>query len=461
MCGTPPFTSLAGHNLRFPYNRVPEGRITMRMSLVLAASLVAAHAQNWPSFRGPGATGVLDIRRPAPTSWDINSNRNIAWRLAIPGLGHSSPIVWGDHIFVTTAVSSDPKSVFQYPLAGALDRRTDLSKHQFKLYCIDKKTGKIVWESVAAERVPRVARHPHNSYASATPATDGKRIVAFFGSEGLYAFDLDGKLLWKQEVGPLDQGAFDLPDYQWGSASSPIIYKDLVIVQCDQQKGSFVAAFDAATGKPVWRTSREALPSWATPTVFEGGSRAELVTNGAEYFRGYDPTSGRELWRIKGTSMISVPTPFAAHGLIYLASGYYRYIQPIVALKPGAAGDVKPEQVAWRTEKGAPYLPTPIVYGDYFYAFNHRGILTVYDATTGARIYEQRLAPGAFASSPVAASGRLYAASEDGDVYVVKAGPKFELLATNKMGEVVMATPALADGMLIVRGLNHLFAIAE
>ncbi len=433
----------------------------MRMSLVLAASLVAAHAQNWPSFRGPGATGVLDIRRPAPTSWDINSNRNIAWRLAIPGLGHSSPIVWGDHIFVTTAVSSDPKSVFQYPLAGALDRRTDLSKHQFKLYCIDKKTGKIVWESVAAERVPRVARHPHNSYASATPATDGKRIVAFFGSEGLYAFDLDGKLLWKQEVGPLDQGAFDLPDYQWGSASSPIIYKDLVIVQCDQQKGSFVAAFDAATGKPVWRTSREALPSWATPTVFEGGSRAELVTNGAEYFRGYDPTSGRELWRIKGTSMISVPTPFAAHGLIYLASGYYRYIQPIVALKPGAAGDVKPEQVAWRTEKGAPYLPTPIVYGDYFYAFNHRGILTVYDATTGARIYEQRLAPGAFASSPVAASGRLYAASEDGDVYVVKAGPKFELLATNKMGEVVMATPALADGMLIVRGLNHLFAIAE
>jgi outer membrane protein assembly factor BamB len=308
---------------------------------------------------------------------------------------------------------------------------------------------------------PRVARHPHNSYASATPATDGKRVVAFFGSEGLYAFDLDGKLLWKQDVGPLDQGAFDLPDYKWGSASSPIIYKNLVIVQCDQQKGSFLAAFDASTGNPAWRTPREAIPSWSTPTVYEGAERAELVTNGAEYFRGYDPATGKELWRIKGTSMISVPTPFAAHGLIYLASGYYRFIQPIVALKPGATGDVPPAAMAWHTEKGAPYLPTPIVYGDYFYAFNHRGVLTVYTARTGERVYEQRIAPGAFASSPVAAGGRLYAASEDGDVYVVKAGPIFELLATNKMGEVVMATPALADGMLIVRGLSHLFGIAE
>lgn len=422
----------------------------------------AAYAQNWPSFRGPGATGVLDTPHNAPVSWDIAANRNIAWRTAIPGLGHSSPIVWGDRVFVTTAVSSDLKSVFQYPLAGQPDLRTDLARHQFKIYCLDKRSGKILWEKVAADQAPRVARHPHNSYASATPATDGKRVVAFFGSEGLYTFDLDGNLLWKQEVGPLDQGAFDVPDYKWGSASSPIIYKDLVIVQCDQQKGSFIAAFDAATGKPRWRASREALPSWATPTVYEGPQRAELVTNGTEYFRGYDPATGAELWRLKGTSMISVPTPFAAHGLIYLASGYYRFIQPIVALKPGATGDVPGDRVAWRTEKGAPYLPTPIVYGDYFYSFNHRGILAVYNATTGERIYEQRLGPGgAFSSSPVATNGRLYAASEDGDVYVVKVGPTFELLATNKMDEVVMATPALADGMLIIRGLNHVFAVSQ
>lgn len=434
----------------------------MRTTTVAAfAFLAAAYAQNWPSFRGPGATGVLDTPRGAPVSWDAEANRNVRWRTAIPGLGHSSPIVWEDRIFVTTAVSSDPKSVFQYPLAGQLDRRTDISKHQFKLYCLDKRTGKVIWEKTAAEQVPHVARHPHNSYASATPATDGKRVIAFFASEGLYAFDLDGKRLWNAEVGTLDQGAFDLPDYQWGSASSPIIYKNLVIVQCDQQKGSFLAAFDVANGKPVWRTPREALPSWSTPTVYDGAGRAELVTNGAEYFRGYDPASGKELWRIKGTSMISVPTPFAAHGLIYLASGYYRYIQPIVALRPGSTGDVQPQRVAWHTEKGAPYLPTPIVYGDYFYAFNHRGILTVYNATFGERIYEQRLAFGAFASSPVASAGRLYAASEDGDVYVVKAGPAFELLATNKMGEVVMATPALADGMLVIRGLNHVFGITE
>jgi len=423
---------------------------------------VPALAQNWPSFRGPGATGVLDTPHSTPVSWDVAANRNIAWRTAIPGLGHSSPIVWGDRVFVTTAVSSDPKAVFQYPLVGQPDLRTDLTKQQFKIYCLDKRTGKILWEKVAAERAPAIARHPHNSYASATPATDGKLVVAFFGSEGLYAFDLDGKMLWQQEVGPLDQGAFDVPDYKWGSASSPIIYKDLVIVQCDQQKGSFLAAFDASTGKPRWRTQRDAIPSWATPTVYEGEKRAELVTNGAEYFRGYDPATGAELWKIKGTSMISVPTPFAAHGLIYLASGYYRFIQPIVALKPGATGEVAAEHVAWRTEKGAPYLPTPIVYGDYFYSFNHRGILTVYNAATGERIYEQRLGEGgAFASSPVATGGRLYAASEDGDVYVVKAGPTFELLSANKMDEVVMATPALSNGMLIVRGLSHVFGISE
>lgn len=433
-----------------------------RIGVMVAWSFLAtAFAQNWPSFRGPGAAGVIESKHAAPVSWDVDSSRHVSWRTAIPGLGHSSPIVWGDRVFVTTAVSSDPKSVFQYPLDGQLDRRTDLARQQLKLYCLDKHTGKVLWERVAADVTPRIARHPHNSYASATPATDGKRVVAFFGSEGLYAFDLDGKPLWKRDLGPLDQGAFDVPDYKWGSASSPVIYKNLVIVQCDQQKGSFLAAFDAATGNPVWRAPREALPSWATPTVYEGSGRAELVTNGTEYFRGYDPATGRELWRIKGTSMISVPTPFAAHGLIYLASGYYRYMQPIIALKPGAAGEVRPEQVAWRTEKGAPYMPTPIVYGDYFYAFNHRGILTVYNAGTGERIYEQRLAQGAFTASPVATGGRLYACSEDGDVYVVKAGPAFELLATNHMGEVVMATPALSDGMLIIHGLGHVFGIAE
>ena len=433
-------------------------RLSRRLIWIFVAASV--QAQNWPSFRGPEATGILETRG-VPISWDVGKNRNVAWRTPIPGLGHSSPIVWGDRIYVTSAVSNDPKSVFQYPLVGQLDRRTDLAKHQFKLFCLDKRSGKLLWEKVAAEMEPRVARHPHNSYASATPATDGTRVVAFFGSEGLHAFDLDGNLLWKQDVGALDQGAFDVPDYKWGNASSPILYKNRVIVQCDQQKGSFIAAFDSATGKRVWQTEREGLPSWSTPTVHEGRDRAELVTNGTEYFRGYDPDTGRELWRIKGTSMISVPTPFVAHNLIYLASGYFRFIQPIVALRPGSAGDVKPEAIAWRTDRGAPYLPTPIVYGDHFYVFNHRGVLTVYHAKSGERFYEQRLGPGgAFASSPVGTEGRLYAASEDGEVYVVKAGPTFELLATNKMGEVVMATPALTNGMLIIRGLKHVFGIA-
>jgi len=232
------------------------GRLPGR--LVWIFFVAAAQAQNWPSFRGPQATGILETRG-VPISWDVETNRNIAWRTLIPGLGHSSPIVWGGRIYVTSAVSNDPQSVFQYPLAGQIDRRTDLAKHQFKVFCLDKRSGKVLWEKVAAEMEPRVARHPHNSYASATPATDGKRVIAFFGSEGLYAFDLDGNLLWKQDVGALDQGAFDVPDYKWGNASSPILYKNLVIVQCDQQKGSFLASFDAATGKQVWRTEREGL----------------------------------------------------------------------------------------------------------------------------------------------------------------------------------------------------------
>ncbi len=423
-------------------------------------------ANEWPSFRGERAWGVADGTNP-PVEWDVEQGSHIAWKTPISGMAHSSPIIRGERIYLTTAISARADTAFQFPLAGEMDRRSDLSEHQFRVLALDLKDGSVVWDELALEAEPRVARHPHSSYAAPTPATDGEYLVAFFGSEGLYTFDLSGKLLWKRDLGPLDQGAFDVPDYTWGYASSPIIYKNLTIVQCDQQQGSFIAAFDLATGEEIWRTERDALPSWSTPGIYEGESGAELVTNSTEYIRDYDPLTGHELWRLKGASMISVPTPFVAHELIYVATGYHRYVQPIYAIRPGARGDItlaegaaSNDAIAWSQPKGAPYLTTPLVYGDYFYTVAGNGVLTYYLARTGERVYQQRLGTGGyFSSSPVAADGRIYFANEDGQVFVVKAGPEFELLATNEMGEVTMATPALAPGLIVYRTLKSLVAI--
>ena len=436
-------------------------------ALILCFATMAP-SQNWPSFRGERAIGVIEDAR-LPSSWDIDNGTNVAWKTTIPGLAHSSPIVWGDRVFVTTAISTDPNTVLQFPLKGELDRRTDVSKHQFRVLALDKATGKIAWDKLAYEGEPRVARHPHNSYAAPTPATDGKHLIAFFGSEGLYAYNLDGKPLWKQDVGILDQGAFDVPDYKWGYASSPVIYRNLAIVQCDQQKRSFLAAFDVESGKQIWRSERDAIPSWSSPGIYEGKSGPELITNGSEYIRGYDPLTGKELWKLKGTSMISVPTPFAAHDLIFVFSGYWRWIQPMYAIKPGGRGDISPpkdaassERIAWTAAKGASYLNTPLVYGEYLYVMGNTGVLTCYRARTGEKVYQQRLGTGGyFTSSPVGGGGKIYFTSEDGEVYVVKAGPVYELLAENHLGDVAMATPAITDRMLLYRTQHHLFALRE
>jgi outer membrane protein assembly factor BamB len=299
--------------------------------------------------------------------------------------------------------------------------------------------------------------------------TDGKYVIAMFGSEGLYAFDMNGKQLWKQDLGVLDAGWFYDPDYQWEYGSSPIIYKNLVIVQADLQKNSFIAAYDLKTGKLAWKTPREELPSWGTPTVYEGKTRAELITNGPKAIRGYDPATGKELWRLGPMSEITTPTPFVAHDLIFVTSGYAP-LQPIYAIRPGGNGDLSlkdgkesSEFIAWSKQRGGPYMPTPIVYGDLLYTCSNQGVLTAYDAKTGERAYQERLGGtgAAFTASPVASDGKIYLASEDGDVFVVKAGPKYELLSKNPVGEVMMATPAISDGLLIVRTVSHLYAFGS
>ena len=304
----------------------------------LCLSAVGVSAQNWPQFRGPGAGGVVE-GPSAAVAWDAEKSVNTRWKTAIPGLAHSSPVVWGNKVFVTTAVTSGAKDETRYGLYGDVAPVKDDPKHTWKVYALDKLTGKILWERIAYEGLPKVKRHPKSTHSDSTPATDGKYLVALFGSHGLYAYDLNGKLLWKQDLGLLDSGWFYDPDYQWEHGSSPVIFRDLVIVQADVQKDSFIAAYSLKTGKLVWKTPREEISSWSTPTVYEGKSRAELITNGSKAIRGYDPLTGKELWRLTPNSEIPTPTPFVARDLIYITSGYAP-IQPIYAIRPGATGDI-------------------------------------------------------------------------------------------------------------------------
>jgi outer membrane protein assembly factor BamB len=434
--------------------------------MALGASTPLA-AQHWPSFRGTNASGVAD-GVPTPVTWNAPTGQNILWKTPIDGLSVSSPIVWGDRVFVSTAISGDSDAKFRHGLYGDVEPSSDVSVHEWRLVALDKRTGKVLWNRLAQKGVPKTKRHPKSSQASPTPVTDGRHVVVSFGSEGLYAYDVEGRLLWKQDLGVLNSGWFYDPDYEWGMGSSPIIWQNMVIVQCDIQKESFVAAFDLDTGKPAWRTRRDELPGWSTPTIFQDATHAELVTQGTNFIRGYDPKTGAELWRLSGNSEITVPTPIVSKDLIVVTNGY-RGVQPIFAIKPGAKGDItlkgdqsKSDSIAWSTKRGGPYIPTPVIYGDYLYICLNNGVLSAYQLRTGERVYQERLGDkgGAFSASPVAADGKIYLASEDGDVFVVKAGPTYELLATNPIGEVLMATPAISGGVILIRSMKHLYAIA-
>jgi outer membrane protein assembly factor BamB len=431
------------------------------------APATTVSAANWPSFRGPHASGDADGQYP-PATWDAPKGINVRWKTPIPGLGHSCPVVWGDKVFITTAVSGDPKSTFRPGLYGNVDSVNDTTVHTWRVYCLDKQTGKIVWERVAHEGVPRIKRHTKGSHANSTPATDGSHLVVCFGSEGLYCYDFQGKLLWKRDVGVLDSGFFFDADYQWGFGSSPILFHNLAILQCDVGKNSFIAAYDVANGRQVWLAPRDEIPSWGTPTICEGTGSTELVTNATKHARGYDPLTGKELWRLGRHAEITVPTPVAGSGLIFITSGY-RPIQPIYAIRPGAKGDISLRDgqesdyyVAWSKKRGGPYMPTPIVYRDYLYTCSNNGIVACYEAKTGKQVYQERLGgSGGYTASPVAADGRLYFTSEEAGIRVVKAGPKFELLATNPMGDVCMATPAISDGMVFIRTQHFVYGIGR
>ncbi|HUG52371.1 MAG TPA: PQQ-binding-like beta-propeller repeat protein [Vicinamibacteria bacterium] len=436
------------------------------LAVVALALAVAAPpplaAEPWPSFRGPRARGVRD-GEDLPTHWDVKTGRNVRFKTAIPGRGHSSPIVWGNRVFLTAAVgpATAPLTLGDTGGIGLADDPGPLS---WRLYCLSAADGRMLWDREAFAGPARTKRHGKSSQANATPATDGQTVVAIFGSGGLAAFDHEGGRKWTADLGALDPGLFGDPSSEWGHASSPVIDGGRVFVQVDRHAGSFLAAFDLATGRRIWKVDRDERPVWATPTVHESGGRKELVVVGGYHVRGYDPRDGRELWRFKDEAEVKTPTPFAAGGLLVFAGGYRG--RPMFALKLGARGDVSvPEEasrgpfLAWRTERGGPYTSTPVAYDGLLYAIRDEGIAVAHELATGRRVYQERT-HATHSASPVASDGRIYLAAETGEVLVLKAGESFEVLARNDMGEPCMATPAIAGGTLFVRTLGHLYGIA-
>lgn len=448
---------------------IPARRITLTSGERLKSRADQKNSSgNWPSFRGFQASGVAE-KQNLPDTWNAKSGENILWRTPLPGLAHSSPVVWGNKIFVTSAVSSDPKATFRPGLYGDGDASKDRSVHRWMIYAIDKRNGKITWERVAHQGEPLEKRHIKSTYANSSPATDGRIVVAWFGSQGVYAYDVNGKFLWKVDLGRIDLGAYDIPTYEWGPASSPIIWNGLVILQCDTQTDSFLLALDAATGKTVWKTERDELPSWGTPTIATTANGPVLVANASNFIRGYDPATGKELWRLGGSSKITAPTPIFGEGLIVVASGRGPE-RPIFVVRPDARGDLTlangktaSDAIVWsRTGRGS-YMPTPLIYNGVLYVLANNGTFDAYDLKTGNELYRQRLATvgSGFSASPVAADGRIYLSNEDGEILVVAAGDKFNLLGTNSMGELLMATPALSEGVMYVRSSASLFAIGR
>ena len=444
--------------------------------IVLIVACSSEAQTNWPSFRGGNATGIAK-GAVTPTTWNVETSENILWKSAIPGLGHSSPIIWGDQLFITTAVNESKTAPLKVGLYGDPGSAEDNDVQQWKILCLNKKTGAVLWDKTAYKGVPKQKRHTKATHANCTMATDGNNIVAFFGSEGLYCYDLQGNLRWKKDLGTLRISPVvynDVPDpkgedLEWGFASSPIIYKDRVFVQCDILTNGFVAAFNLSDGKEIWRTRRDDTATWSTPNVCTDGPRAQLLVNGWKHMGGYDLQTGKEIWQMSGGGDCPVPTPIAWNGLIFLMSSHGPR-KPIYVVRTDARGDVSLRNgattntyVAWSSLRGASYMQTPLVYGDHLFSCHVDGVLTCFDARTGKEKYKERLGTGGegFTASPVASEGKIYFTSEQGSIFVLKPVADFTVLATNKMNEVCMATPAISEDTIFFRTQGHVVAVGE
>jgi outer membrane protein assembly factor BamB len=435
-------------------------RSVLMLSVMVAGSAAVMTAQQWPSFRGPSATGVLEAGT-APTRWDVKASAGVRWKTPIPGLSHASPVVWNDRVYVVSAVRRDGTSAIDRQSQGVVFA-ADTVQHAWRIYALDRTSGRIVWERTAVESAPQQGRHVRGTYANATPATDGRHICAVLGYEGLFCFNQDGTLRWRTAGLADHKQMFD-------PASSPVIHDGLVFVQNDWQRDGHLAAYELETGREVWRVARDEGMAWASPSVVGTGNAARLVVNSPRWVRALDPRTGKEIWRLDNRvkqPADRIPTPFAAGGLVIIAGGGGE--RPIYAVRAGASGDITLPQgagasdgIAWTTERGSPYLATPVAYRGLLYTIAENGVLSAFDLTNGTRVFQQRIgqAGSVYSASPVATGGHLYLTSEDGDVTVARAGRDFTMVSVNPLGDVAFATPAVVPGGLIFRTGSQVIAI--
>ncbi|MBM63839.1 MAG: serine/threonine protein kinase [Acidobacteria bacterium] len=438
----------------------------------LSASVTGVVAQeNWPQFRGETA-GVIADNPSLPDSW--GPQENVAWELDVPGRGWSSPIVWGDHIFVLTSTSVTGPDVPIQPvenyrarsLGGTMTAAfiTDLDEPlRWVLYDVDFQTGEVRWEQTLHASVPSLPTHQKSTFASETPVTDGQRIYVYLADIGLHAVNFDGTLAWSVEMDWL-------PRREWGAASSPVLHDGVLYIVNDNEEESYVAAYEAESGSELWRTTRDEGSNWSTPFVWVNDVRTEIVTTGQNGVRSYG-LNGELLWNLTGMSSLVIPTPFSDHGLLYINSGYVAdQNRPVYAIRPGASGDItlaegtnSNDYIVWSHPQLGSYNPSSLVYGDYHYTLLDRGILLCYDARTGREVYpRQRITAGTlFTASPWAYNGKIFALSEDGDTFVIQAGAEFEVLGKNSLDEMTLSTPAVARNSVIIRTATKLYRIAE
>jgi outer membrane protein assembly factor BamB len=436
-------------------DRARAGWVTGMAVVMSVARIAPIAAENWPQWRGPGGQGV-STERNLPSTWE--PGKNIAWKVELPGGGHSSPVIWGDRIFLTAVIEGEPlpgaKAVEHIqggkPWAHPDSTAADL-KHTFKVLALDAKTGKTIWEQTAYEGAVYDARHRKSSFAGPTPITDGTMVYAYFGPEGLYAYDLTGKLAWK--------AVEKFPTLGLGTGTSPVLFQNLLIVQRDEDNGdkSALVAYDKKTGAEVWRTKRDIDISWGTPVLVTVGGRTELVTNGSDSIIAYDPATGKELWRTRGVQSNAIHTPLVGDGLVIVTAGFP--VKRVIAIRPGAVADDK--RVAWEYARGTGYVLSNIIYDGLLYLFSDNGIVTCLDPATGAVKYEggRVPVPARFMGSPVAFGGFIAMTSEDGDTFMLKAGPSHEIVGTNSVDEPVFSSLAIANGRIYIRAQKHLYAI--